>query len=152
MEIKTVNKTNRYFYEIINSYYNWWGKDKEKSLKDIHDFYVNIIENDDLPIIRALIINDTLIGYYELNAKDDIDELNYTPYLANVFVKEQYRKQGYGSYLINDAIELAKNMGYEKLYLHSHLENFYEKYGFKFLKEVNTKLGKKRIYIYKIKE
>lgn len=152
MELKTINKTNRYFFEIINNYYNWWGKEKDQSLKEIHDFYVNIIENDDLPVIRALIINDTLIGFYELNAKDGIDEEKYTPYLANVFVKEQYRKQGYSTYLINDAIELAKNMGYEELYLHSRIENYYEKYGFKFLKEVNTKLGKKRIYVYKIKE
>jgi GNAT superfamily N-acetyltransferase len=152
MELKTINKTNRYYYEIINNYYKWWGKDKSKSLKEIDEFYNGIIVSDDLPIIRALIINDTLIGFYELNAKDDIDEEEYTPYLANVFVKEQYRKQGYSSYLINDAKELAKNMGYEKLYLHSHLEDYYEKYDFKFLKEVNTKLGKKRIYVYKIKE
>ncbi len=152
MEVKTIRKANRYFNEIVNHCYNWWGKEKNKSIKEIIDQYIGNFTEDKLPVLRALIINDTLIGFYELNAKDDIDDEKYTPYLANVYVKEQYRKQGYGRVLINDSITLAKNLGYKELYLHSRLENFYEQYDFRFLKEVNTKLGKKRIYVYKIKE
>ena len=152
MEIKTINKHNRYYHEIINTYYKWWGKEKKTTLKEIDELYKNKIEEKELPIIRALIINDTLIGFYELNEKDNIDEEKYTPYLANVFVKEIYRNQGYGAYLIKDAIKLAGSLNYKELYLHSRLENFYEKYGFEFLKEVDTKLGKKRIYKIDIKE
>ncbi len=152
MQISKINTKNRYYQEIINIYYNWWGKDiKHKSLKEIDSSYGENLNKDTLPSIYALIINDTLIGTYEINEKDDIESETFTPYVANIYVKEKYRNNGYSKILINDAIEKTKSLGFTKLYLHSHHENFYEKYGFKLKKEVNTKYGKKRIYELKIK-
>ncbi len=147
MIIKSITKPNRYFNEFINLCYQWWGKEKNQSYQEIKDYYLNSLDNK-LPIIRTLIINDTLIGFYEINEKDSIDDEKYTPYLANVYIKEEYRKQGYSTILINDAIEFIKKEGYKDLYLHSRIENYYEKYGFKFLKEVKTKYGNKRIFKY----
>ena len=152
MEVRTIDKKDRYYQEIINCLYNQWGKERNETLKQIDENYDNALGIDSLPIMRALIINDTLIGSYELNEKDDIDNEEYTPYLAKVYVKEKYRHRGYGSVMIKDAISLAKNLGYKTLYLHSRLENFYELYGFKFFKEVDTKYGKKRVFKYEIKE
>lgn len=88
---------------------------------------------------------------YELNEKDNIDEQNYTPYLANVFIKESYRNNNYSKLLIEDAIKRVEKMGYNKLYLHTKLENFYEKYNFQYLEEVKTKYGPKRIFVLHIK-
>ena len=147
MEIIKINKNNRYYKEIINIYYNWWLKSKKMSLDNINNLYKDTLNDDHLPNIYALIINDTLIGNYEINQKDDIDEKEYEPYLANVYIKEEYRGQGYSKILINDALKKAKELGYKKLYLHSRLENYYEKFGFKFQEEVETKYGKKRIFV-----
>lgn len=151
MQVKQINSKNRYYEEIINIYYNWWGKEKNKTLKDINDIYSDTLEKESLPNLYALIINDTLIGTYELNEKDGIDNEKYTPYLANVYIKEQYRHQNYSKLLIEDAKKRAKSLNYDTLYLHSRIENYYEKYNFKFLKEVKTPLGQKRIYKYNLK-
>lgn len=152
MQINKINTKNRYYQEIINIYYNWWGKYiKKKTLKEIDNSYGENLTKDSLPNLYALIINDTLIGTYEINEKDDIENEKFTPYVANIFVKEKYRGNGYGKILINDAIKKTKQLGYDKLYLHSHHENFYEKYGFRLIKKVETQYGQKRIYELKIK-
>ena len=145
MEIITIQRKNRYFNEFVNHCYNWFGEEKHQSIEDIRRPY-NFV--DKLPKIRVLTINDTLIGFYEINEKDGIDTEDYTPYLAGVYVREEYRKKGYGTILINDAIKYAKELGYKDLYLHSRIKNYYEKYDFKFIKEVKTPLGNKRIFKY----
>ena len=152
MQIVRVTKNNRYYREIINIYNNWWGKEKGLTYDEINKLYINTLDNDELPKIYALISNDTLIGTYEINEKDGIDSEKYTKYIANVFIKEKYRKNGYSKLLIEDAIERAKYHDYNALYLHSRLENYYEKYGFKLIKEVNTSKGIKRIFELKIKK
>lgn len=143
------NNNNRYFKEVINIYYKWWGSKKNTSYEKILSTYSNF---SSLPHIYALIINDTLIGTYCLSPKDDIDNEDYTPYLANLYIKEKYRNQGYSKILINDAKIKAQALGYDTLYLHSHLNNYYEKYSFTYLKEINTKYGPKRIYKTKLKK
>ena len=147
MNIIKIDHDNRYFREIFIIYKNWL-KDSSYEIdeKEYLNEYLNSFNEDKLPNIYAMIINDTLIGMYELSAKDFVEEEKYTPYLARVYVKEQYRGLGYGKELINHSINTAKSLDYKKLYLHTHHNNLYEKYGFKFLKEVKTKYGSKRIY------
>jgi GNAT superfamily N-acetyltransferase len=147
MNIIKIDHDNRYFREIYIIYKKWLKESSyEINEKEFLNEYLNSFNEDTLPNIYALIINDTLIGMYELSAKDFIDEEKYTPYLSRVFVKEQYRGLGYGKELIEHSITTAKSLNYKKLYLHTHHKNLYEKYGFKFLKEVKTKYGSKKIY------
>lgn len=56
--------------------------------------------------------------------------------LKRMYVKEEFRGYGYGKLLLNEAIKLAKNLGYEKIWLDT-LQNMeaaislYKKNGFK---------------------
>ncbi len=148
MQLITINKKNRYFDEFVKLNFEWWGERKGFTYQDFEKHYLDSF-NEKLPKLRALIINDTLIGFYEINEKDYIDDEDYTPYLANVYVKEEYRKRGYSTILINDSIKYAKELGYKDLYLHSKHENYYEKYGFEFIGIVKTKHGDKRLFKHK---
>ena len=148
MKIIKVNKDDRIFREILLIYKDWIGPSSYGfDLKVEEEKYLKSFNEDKLPNLYAMIINDTLIGMYELNEKDHMDELSYTPYLANVFIKEEYRGLGYSKELIEHSIKTCKLLNYKKLYLHTRHKNLYEKYGFKFLEEVETKYGKKRIYV-----
>lgn len=151
MKIIPIKNNNYYFKEIMNIFYTWFGIKKEYTKDKLFQEYEENISKDGLPYLYALIINDTLIGMYELNKNDGIEEKEYTPYLASVYIKEQYRGQGYSKYLIESAINETKSLGYNKLYLHSKHENYYEKYGFVFKEIVKTKNGDKRIYEINIK-
>ena len=147
MKIIKVNKDDRIFKEILLIYKDWIGSSSYGfDLKKEKEKYINSFKEDKLPNLYALIINDTLIGMYEINEKDHIDDYPYTPYLANVFIKEEYRGKGYSKDLIEHSIKSCKLLNYKKMYLHTRHKNLYERYGYKFLKEVETPYGSKRIY------
>lgn len=64
-----------------------------------------------------------------------------------MFVKEKYRGKGY-SKILNDAIlEEAKRRKFKRLYLKTKLNNYYEKFGAKFLETLEN--GEK-IYYFEI--
>lgn len=77
-------------------------------------------------ILRGLIINNILIT--------NLDENDY--YLSNIAVDTRCRSQGIGSYIIENALKLAKDAGYERVLLDVTLNNgralkLYERFGFK---------------------
>lgn len=149
MEIIKINDEDDNFKSIVDTYYEWWGHKYYKKLDEFYNFYKSCLQNAPLPRLYALLDKGTLIGMYELNEHDRI-EVEETPFLSNVFIKEEYRGKGYSRLLIYDSINEAKKLGYDKLYLRSHHENYYEKFGFKLIKVIDTSIGQKRIFEIKI--
>lgn len=61
-----------------------------------------------------------------------------------MFVKEEYRGNGY-SKILNDAIlNEARKRGFKKIYLKTELENYYEKFGAKYMDRLKS--GEKLYY------
>ena len=55
-----------------------------------------------------------------------------------MYVKKQYRNQGY-SRLLNEAIlSEAKNRGFKAIYLKTNLKSYYEKFGAIFIKQLKS--------------
>ena len=62
-----------------------------------------------------------------------------------MYVKEEYRGNGY-SKILNDAIlKEAKDRGFNKIYLKTDLINYYEKFGAKYIEDLAN--GEKLYYI-----
>ena len=61
-----------------------------------------------------------------------------------MYVKEEFRGQGYSKILNNAILEEAKKRGFKRLYLKTSLINYYEKFGATFLKNLNN--GEKLYY------
>ncbi len=146
MQISKVDIDSKYYQEILEIFYNWWGKKKGLTLSDIDKIYRHSQDNFK-PVIYGLIIRDELVGVIELNERDGIIDKDYQPYIANVFVKEEYRGLGYSRILINDIVEVVKEMGFKDVYLHSKHENYYEKFGFQYIGLGMSKHGPKRIFV-----
>lgn len=54
-----------------------------------------------------------------------------------MYVKKEYRGKGY-SKILNDAIiKEALNLGYDKVYLKTELDNYYEKFGAIYIEKMN---------------
>lgn len=60
-----------------------------------------------------------------------IDRKDYCQ-ISNLLVKEEFRRNGYASYLLNNTINEQKNKGYNIMYVNSSKEaiEFYKKHGF----------------------
>lgn len=92
-----------------------------------------------------LLDEDKLVGFISIFPHDGDERIDLTPWYATMYVKDGYRGKGY-SKILNDAIlEEARKRGYEKLYLKTELENYYEKFGAKYLETL--KCGEKLYYI-----
>ena len=80
-----------------------------------------------------LLDKDKLVGFISIFPHDCDEREDLSPWYATMYVKDAYRGKGY-SKILNDAIlEEARKRGFEKLYLKTDLENYYEKFGAKFM-------------------
>ena len=107
----------------------------------LNGYALKQFENNNLVIVN----NDELIGFISLFKYDGDEKRDLTPWYATMFVKDKYRKKGY-SKILNDAIiKKAKELNYSKVYLKSNLVNYYEKFGAKYIENLNN--GEKLYYI-----
>ena len=105
--------------------------------------------NDENYCKLILLDEDKLVGFISIFPHDCDEREELSPWYATMYVKDKYRGNGY-SKLLNDAIlEEARNRGFEKLYLKTDLENYYEKFGAKYLETLNS--GEK-LYCFEIKK
>lgn len=92
--------------------------------------------------------NEKICGYCTVSKTDCIPDVDYTPYIGFLFVDEKYRGNRLSQQLIEYAIDHIKNVGYNKVYIVSDHENFYEKYGFRVIDRKIAPWGsEEKIYI-----
>lgn len=141
--LKTYNIKDKMEYakEVITLEHNMWAEDKEFNKEErIENKVKRIKENLDKNNFCKLLLldEDILIGFISLFPTDGEEEKHLTPWYATMYVKEEYRKNGY-SKILNDAIlKEAKQRGYDKVYLKSDLKNYYEKFGAKQIKKLSN--------------
>ena len=115
----------------VNFFWTCWGN--ENNFKFYEDCIINSIDvNISLPkFYLALDHTDTIIGTYALLTNDLISRQDLMPWLACLFMKEDYRNKGIAGSLLDHGLNEAKMKGFQKLYLYTDLENFYERKGWK---------------------
>ena len=150
LKIYNIKDKLEYIKEIAILTQEEWG---EKGLStDQFDNKVNkkiekIKSNLDNKLYCKLILldDDKLVGFISMFPYDGEERKELTPWYATMYVKKEYRKNGY-SKILNDAIlKEAKNRGFSKIYLKSELKNYYEKFGAKYIDTLNN--GEKLYYI-----
>lgn len=100
--------------------------------------------NDEIYCKLILLDKDKLVGFISIFPRDSDERMDLSPWYATMYVKDGYRGKGY-SKILNDAIlEEAKKRGFNKLYLKTDLENYYEKFGAKYMEKLNS--GEKLYY------
>ena len=106
------------------------------------------IINNTYPITIILLKDNKLIGFYQI-VEHDNDNTSYTPWIANVYVLEEYRGLGYGRVLVESIPDFMKELNIKTIYLHTRHINLYEKFGFEKYQELVLEDNIKR-FIYKM--
>ncbi|MBW8325517.1 MAG: GNAT family N-acetyltransferase [Prolixibacteraceae bacterium] len=114
----------------ITYFWNCWGNDSN------YKFYKNCIENsldnkNLLPKFYLALIENEIVGSYALLTNDIISRQDLMPWFACLFVNEEQRNKGIAAQLIQHGLLEARQKGFEKLYLSTHLNTFYENMGWK---------------------
>lgn len=149
MDIIDLKNNKDYLREYIELCSKEWGtpcdeiKFKTKVDKKLEEILSD--KNDKLISALGLIDKNFLIGFISLLRTDGNERIDLTPWYATMYVKEEYRGNGY-SRILNKAILIkAKELGYKKVYLKTTLLNYYEKFGAKNFGKLNN--GENLYYI-----
>lgn len=107
------------------------------------------LNDKDIPQTYIALYKNELVGIVSLWRNDLCARQDLYPWMAGLYVKEVYRKKGIGTFLQNKAIKIAKELGYDKLYLITDHENYYEKTEWVYLEKAPLGNGKMtKIYVH----
>lgn len=147
LEIRQLIDIDEEILNIISTWmYNWWGNRDGYSFDATKCFMKHSMQEDRLPQTYGLFLNNKIIGmfqfaYEDLNVRPDI-----YPWLANVYIDENYRKQGYGKKLLENVKKIAKEKtAFKELFLYTKHIGLYEKFGWIYLYDIDTYKEENRI-------
>ena len=150
LKVYNLKEKPQYIEEISILTQKEWGK-KNLSLKEFNlkvkkkilKIKTNLKKFNYCKLI--LLDDNNLVGFISIFPKDGEERQDLSPWYATMYVKKEYREKGY-SKILNDAIIAeARKRNFKKLYLKSNLENYYEKFGAKYLETLKN--GEKLYYI-----
>ena len=151
--IRLENNNDDIINKICGWNYNWWEIKNNNSLEEVRCYFKHSLCKDNrLPQTFIALIKDDPVGMYQISMSDDlVSRPDIYPWLVNVYVDEKRRGNGICRKLMNTVKENAKNIGLNELYLYTKHVGFYEKFGWKFIEEVNTfKDGSSMERLYKL--
>ena len=148
LEVFNIKDKLEYLDEVANlEYLEWASKPNENSKQRIENKINKIINNLDRNNFCKLILlkDDKLIGFISLFDTDGDEKKELTPWYATMYVKKEYRGNGYSKILNKAILNEARKRGFNKVYLKSDLNNYYEKFGAVYLEKLKN--GEKLYYI-----
>lgn len=126
--------------------YNWWGKRDGYSFDGVKCFMKHSLLKDRLPQTYGLFLNNTIIGMFQITYEDLSVRPDIYPWLANVYIDEQYRGKGYSKILLESIKDIvSKTTDFSTLFLYTKHVGLYEKFGWKFVSEIDTHMEESRI-------
>ena len=153
LKIYNLKEKQEYIEEVATLTQKEWG---QKNLNDI-EFNIKIqtkIEkmksNFDNPNYCKLILlsNQTLVGFISIFPTDGDERKDLFPWYATMYVKKEYRGNGYSKILNNAILSEARKRNITRLYLKTDLDNYYEKFGAIYL---DTLQNGEKLYYFDIK-
>ena len=141
--VEVYNLLNKleFLEEVAILEYEEWADNKEKDkenriVKKIEKIKSNLKNDEFCKLI--LLSNDRLIGFISIFPNDCDECINLTPWYATMYVKKEYRGNGYSKILNEAILEESRRRNYKEIFLKTDLNNYYEKFGAKFIKNLNN--------------
>lgn len=152
MKIYNITEKQEFIREVAELTQKEWGS-KTNAQEEFENKVNNTIEkilsrmNDENYCKLVLVDNNVLIGFISIFPHDGEEKKELSPWYATMFVKSEYRGMGYSKLLNNAVLDEAKRRGFQKLYLKTKLENYYENFGAKFLEMLESG---ERLYFFEL--
>ncbi len=125
---------------------DWWGP--EQNPDQMRDYYRRSVFDDRLPQTYVGYADEIPVGTFQLGMGDIFVRPDLYPWLKHVCVAPEYRGKGYAAEMMKYASEEIRKMHFDRFYLFTHLEGFYEKFGWDFVETFQgyAEYGIQRMY------
>jgi predicted N-acetyltransferase YhbS len=127
-----------------------WGRPQN------FNFYLDAISHSSLsdtslPRFFLMLEAAEVIGCYALLTNDLVSRQDLWPWLGCVFIEERCRGRALGARLLAHGLSEAARIGFEKVYLNTDHDGYYEKYGWIRMEDGFNLAGERgRIYFHGI--
>jgi len=131
--------------EIITALAHWyhaqWGYlNPSRQIEDVIEKIKSHLGPEKIPTTFRAHYQNTLFGSAGLTQHDMETHMQFSPWLAGVYVDWPYRRQGIGSALVHRVIEEVGSMGITRLYLFTpDQEPFYARLGWTRLEQAEVR-------------
>ena len=121
--------------EALDTIVQWmhreWGNvPGGETLEQRRTRFAGSLHRDRIPLSVVALEGDEILGSASLIAHDMETRMELTPWLASVFVAEQYRRRGVGAELVRRIMAEAGKLKVSLLYLYTvHSERLYPSLG-----------------------
>ena len=140
MEITNLFEKPCHYKEVSQMIYQEFviGSNSKMTLEDVEHFFENT-NVDKFPITFIAIIDNECVGTVSVFENDYKERLQYSPWLASLYVKPQYRDQKIGQHLITHLLNHLKTLNYTEVYLKTeNASEYYKKRDWKLVESVNS--------------
>ena len=150
LKICNIKEKQEFLQKVAELTQKEWGKktnSKEEFNQKVENKVLKIKKNLNNPLYCKLLLlnDDTLIGFISIFPNDCNEKNDLSPWYSTMYVKEEFRGNGYSKILNNAIISEARKRNISKLYLKTTLSNYYEKFGAVYIEKLNN--GEKLYYI-----
>ena len=149
LKIYNILEKMEFLKEVAKLEYEEWAdkpeEDKEARIKGkIEKIKIQLKGKDFCKLI--LLDDDKLIGFISIFPQDCDECPKLSPWYATMYVKKEYRGQGYSPILNYAILKEARKRGYKEIYLKTTLNDYYKKFGAIFVK----KISEEKIYKFEL--
>lgn len=150
LKIYNIKDKQEYLREVAMLTQLEWGKNNlsKEEFENKIDKKIEKIKNsfEKKDYCKLILLDDNkLVGFISIFPTDGEERKDLSPWYATMYVKKEFRGKGYSKILNNAILEEAKNRKIKRLYLKTELNNYYEKFGAKFIEILSN--GEKLYYI-----
>jgi len=144
LEIKKVEAGSALAKELLEYVRNF-------SWEEVKEHMVRLIETwpfTEWETMFAAVADGKIVGMASIMKTDYYPLPEIYPWISCVFVSEEYRGNRISQRLIDFANDYARENGFERTYIPSEHIGLYEKYGYRYLREIrNYGGGMDRLYV-----
>ena len=121
LEFRQITQIDSENLDIMTKWmYNWWGKEEGYTFEGVKCYMEHTFQKDRLPKTYGLFDNGRIIGMFQFIYEDLEIRPDIYPWLANLYVDEEYRNKGMARILIQKVNEVAKTtLEFKELYLYT---------------------------------
>jgi GNAT superfamily N-acetyltransferase len=112
------------------------------------DYYKRSVNEDRLPRTYVGYADGKPVGTFQFGMGDIFVRPDIYPWLKHVYVAPGFRGKGYAAKMMEFAVTEIRNMDFDEFFLFTHLNGFYEKFGWEFIEtfEGYAEYGVQRLY------
>lgn len=137
---------------ISNWICDWWEESEAYEKERMLEYYKHSVLYEKLPQTYVAYKGEQAVGTFQFGISDIFIRPDLYPWLKNVYVVPEHRCNGCATAMLEYAVAKMCTSQYECFYLFTHLEGFYERFGWKFIERFNSyelDMGFQRMYIFK---